>query len=1191
MRLVIDLQGAQGANHARGIGRYSHGLASAMARQPRGHDLVVALNGALLETAEALADEFGAALGPSQVQTWFPPLDRALASSVRAQFLAGLRPDLVHVSSVFEGFGDAAGVTTSPAGLERLKMAATCYDLIPFIRHEAYFGPGGTMAAHRARYYACLHELSLMDGLLAISSSSRREAVDHLALDPSTVFDVGVGIGPAFHPVSLAPAQQDELRACYGLWGAFILFVGAGDARKNEAALVEAFTLLPPVLQATHQLMIVGAVDERPLRAALAYAGCDDDRLVLAPLVSEHDLIALYSHCALFVFPSLHEGFGLPAAEAMACGAAVLVSNVSSLPDIVGRADATFDPTSAQDIALGMTRVLRSPKRRLDLAAHGRERVAAMTWEAAAARAWDALETIHDRTAPRRLQRRRSLAFVSPLPPQQTGIADYSRTLLPALSRHYDITLVSEHGTTDDPLLAASFPHLDTAGFLTSGAKFDRVVYQLGCSEFHDFQYRALLPAHPGVAVLHDASLAHLWNFQAHLAGRPDDFLDHLHRSHGYQALVFERARGRDAAIGRYPCCGEVLDQAVWTIGHSGYAVALSFAGADCSRSSVIPQVAHLRPRPDRAAARRALGIAADEFVLCSFGIVSTPKQPAMLLEAWRAIRGVRGRLAFVGALLSDAEALSAPAEDVPRLTGRVDRETYDRWFAASDLAVQLRRPSQGETSAAITDCLCFGVPLIVNDHGAAHELPDDCALKLSNDFGATELRDAIESLRDDPARRDRMAQAGQAFARHDLRPVRIAGLYAGAIEQAYAAPSSGLAPTNGRPAGRLLIDVSELARHDSRSGIQRVVREVASRLLTDRDVPWQVETVRFKDGGLRWATQAGTRIVGTRLFGGTEPAVDARPGDVLLCLDPNASMTQDEFMDLRRRRLAGTRVVLVVYDLLPMQRPDFFTAGIVRVSTWYRRALSIADHALCISRAVADELAAWLDDHPQLRRTRLPIDWFHLAGDFRDDDDAPSHPEVAGAITATERRPTLLMTGTLEPRKGYGQALAAFEQLWADGHDIGLIIVGRQGWDTEVLAQRLRDHVRAGAELHWLPGIPDTQLRQLYRAASGLLMASEGEGFGLPLVEAARAGLPILARDLPVFREIVGTHATFFTGHAPDDLAHALSAWLEARQHGGLPAPDAIATLSWDGSTAQLLSRLTGDAPYHVWSPPKPPR
>lgn len=137
-------------------------------------------------------------------------------------------------------------------------------------------------------------------------------------------------------------------------------------------------------------------------------------------------------------------------------------------------------------------------------------------------------------------------------------------------------------------------------------------------------------------------------------------------------------------------------------------------------------------------------------------------------------------------------------------------------------------------------------------------------------------------------------------------------------------------------------------------------------------------------------------------------------------------------------------------------------------------------------------------------------------------------------------------MVGTVEPRKGHAQALEAFEQLWREGHQCQLVVVGKPGWNVENLISRLTNHEEQEKRLFWLQGISDEYLTLIYENASCLLAASEGEGFGLPLIEAAKHGIPILARDIPVFREIGQGSTSYFSARCGQELKVAIVIWLK---------------------------------------------
>ena len=190
--------------------------------------------------------------------------------------------------------------------------------------------------------------------------------------------------------------------------------------------------------------------------------------------------------------------------------------------------------------------------------------------------------------------------------------------------------------------------------------------------------------------------------------------------------------------------------------------------------------------------------------------------------------------------------------------------------------------------------------------------------------------------------------------------------------------------------------------------------------------------------------------------------------------------------------------------------------------------------------------------------------------------------------MTALLKRPTrkFLVVGTVEPRKGHAQCLAAFEELWAAGKDIDLVVVGKQGWMVDDLAERMRNHAEAGKRLHWFSKASDADLNALYEKCTALLAMSQDEGFGLPLIEAAKHGLPIIARDILVFREIAGEHAAYFSGSRGSDFASALSAWIDRHGRGDVPASAGMPWLTWAGSAERLVDVVLHGEWDAAWVP-----
>jgi len=183
-----------------------------------------------------------------------------------------------------------------------------------------------------------------------------------------------------------------------------------------------------------------------------------------------------------------------------------------------------------------------------------------------------------------------------------------------------------------------------------------------------------------------------------------------------------------------------------------------------------------------------------------------------------------------------------------------------------------------------------------------------------------------------------------------------------------------------------------------------------------------------------------------------------------------------------------------------------------------------------------------------------------------------PGYGEVRQRL---ETGTTFLMVGTVEPRKGHAQVLAGFDELWAAGADVNLVIVGKPGGMVSKVIAALESHPLLGERLFWFNAASDQCLEDLYARADCLLAASEGEGFGLPLIEAAQHGVPIIARDLPVFREVAGEGAYYFDGKESADVASAVARWMPLCESGTAPSPSAIDWLTWEQSAAQLLSAM----------------
>ena len=274
-----------------------------------------------------------------------------------------------------------------PAGIRRshARVVVTLYDLIPLVMRADYltessWGYLGTAWMARLGLIRAAHQV------LTISERTAEDAVERLGLpeDKITVIHSGVSdhhsslVQTRNQAVDLLRRQRPRIRP------GFLLYVGGDEARKNMEGTIRAYARLPASLRREHQLVIacrIGPLRRFELRTLAASLGVASDEIELTGFVSDHELAALYRACGLFIFPSLYEGAGLPVLEAMSCDAPVAASNASSIPELLGDLEGTFDPADPADIARCLREVLEDPVALDSLRERSRRQLGVYTWE------------------------------------------------------------------------------------------------------------------------------------------------------------------------------------------------------------------------------------------------------------------------------------------------------------------------------------------------------------------------------------------------------------------------------------------------------------------------------------------------------------------------------------------------------------------------------------------------------------------------------------------------------------------------------------------------------------------------------------------------------------------------------------------------------------------------------------------
>ena len=836
-----------------------------------------------------------------------------------------------------------------------------------------------------------------------------------------------------------------------------------------------------------------------------------------------------------------------------------------------------------------------------------------------------------EKTSSLSLTNKPKLAYVSPLPPLQTGVADYSAELLPELEKYYQIDVIVEQDHVSDVWINENCTIHDSQWLAENANEYDHVLYHMGNSHFHLYIID-LLEIIPGITVLHDFYISGLF-YQRENTGIPNALNAELYNGRGYKAVKERYAYEDDARIVRENACNTtIIQQSQGIIFHSKYSSQLlqeCYVPEMNVESCVIP---HLRVKynSDRESARKQLGIKPDEFIVCSFGLLGETKRNQCLLEAWLASSlssNKQCKLIFVGKN-SEGSYGEKIVRTISRhkvkkqvlITGWTKTEEFRLYLAASDIAVQLRMASRGETSGTVLDAMNYGIPTIVNANGSMAELAKDAVWLLEDEFENSDLVSALETLWQQPEKRQELSRKAKEIITTKHAPEICGKQYRKAIENYPKTRKLGnqtlisnLVPlisnesdkyllqvarclsqnqANKKVVKTLFIDITATSRNDLKTGIERVARAILLQLINNPPKGYRIEPVYLaEDEGswyYRYARNYTLSLLNCPNDWLSDDVIDAQTGDILFAGDLAGGMVVEAeksgvYCELRNK---GVSINFTVFDLLPEQCPEMFPPGAnLSYAEWLKVVCKVSDKVVCISKAVADELDVWVDSNSFERVKPLNINWMHLGADLGETAPSKGMPSEAKVVLKKfNQKATLLMVGTIEPRKGHLQTIAAFEMLWQQGFDINLVIVGKEGWQDLPDEQRrtipkiinkINKHSELNKRLFWLDGISDEYLEKVYSSSTCLIAASEGEGFGLPLIEAAQKELPMLIRDIPIFREVAGNYAYYFSGSKPVDIAEAIKKWMELYEAVKHPQSIKMPWLTWSESVENLSSLL----------------
>ena len=366
----------------------------------------------------------------------------------------------------------------------------------------------------------------------------------------------------------------------------------------------------------------------------------------------------------------------------------------------------------------------------------------------------------------------------------------------------------------------------------------------------------------------------------------------------------------------------------------------------------------------------------------------------------------------------------------------------------------------------------------------------------------------------------------------------------------------------SGRRAPALLVADSEVTISHAGTGIPRVTEHVLAELRART----RVIAVRNVSGTLTTARQYDCFLQG-RTFDGVEQALEFLPGDRLFLLDASWLQEGDFRRILQRAARCKVPVYGMVHDMFPVLHPHWFASAVFqrKFTAWYRMLFQVADIMFCVSKTTEADIRTccqrWQVEMPRTLVTYVGV----------------SQERAVGAPRASLRRfftgaPVFLMAGTVEERKQQWFVYQALQPLLA-AHACKLLLIGHAGRGAAPLARVLAGRAAQDAPVLWLQDAADGELAWAYAHAEALLMASQAEGFGLPVIEAAKYSCPVICSDLPIFREIAGEEATFFPVGDADGLRSVIGGWLQGARK---PAAQLRETYTWQSVADRICRGLS---------------
>lgn len=697
--------------------------------------------------------------------------------------------DIFYITSPFE----SNFILYKKEWFEGVRVISTVYDIIPYVMKDKYLSDKNTFNW----YMKCVENLRWSDELFVISESVKTDLVKYLNFSPDNIKTIWGGVDGKYKPTNISDTEKSLLLDKFGINRDFIMCTGGEDGRKNLDGLIRAYALLPDNLKNSYQLVVVCKLSENGMSKLkdIAKSHNVERNVVFTNFVTDEELVKFYNLATLMAFPSKYEGFGLPIVEAWACGTPVLTADNSSLCEIAGDSAVLVNADIDQSIADGMTKMLSDKNILSEYSEKGQKRVTLFNWKLINDHIIHLINNIKTEKISLSKPERLKIAFFTPLPPLESGIADYSQDIINALCRYCDIDVFVEETYNAESVFPENVAMYSHRSYPARHDRYADTIFQVGNSEYHFYMYKYIREYH-GTVVLHDYNLhGAFYHYAITLCkGNYDLYKTFIDTDFSDTENYIQALRNGSANPDLYgiETNSYLTDSADRIIVHSEYSRKKLLQKNIERNVTVIPLYAEILPLADRRTVKQKNNFPADKIVISALGGIHHTKRIVPVLKAFSRLRSEKSNihLMLVGKPAEDIKPeieqiiSSGNLGDSVTVTGYTDIEKFKEYIDMSDVCLNLRYPYNGETSGSLMRILAKGRCVVVNDIGSFSEIPDNACVKLPSVevMGEVSETDKIYSvlkrLVENPAERLEKASNAREYAEKFLDIKYIAEKY-----------------------------------------------------------------------------------------------------------------------------------------------------------------------------------------------------------------------------------------------------------------------------------------------------------------------------------------------------------------------------------------------------------------------------